>query len=146
MTDGKRVSDGNKALVKRFFDEVINGDNLDLIDELLTDDFVEHEEFPGLEPNRDGVKEFFRRFRSGFPDGTFTAEEMIAEGDTVAVRVTIRGTHQGEFIGIPATGKSVQVAAMDFISCKDGKMTAHWGVGDMVAMLQQLGVMPEPGG
>ena len=92
MTDGKRVSDGNKTLVQRFFDEVINGGNIDLIDELLTDDFVEHEELPGLEPTRDGVKEFFRSFRNAFPDGSFTPEEMIAEGDTVAVRVTIRGT------------------------------------------------------
>ena len=57
-------SEDNKALVRRFFDEVVNGGNIDLIDELLTDDFVEHEKFPGLEPNRDGVKEFFRRFRS----------------------------------------------------------------------------------
>ena len=138
-------SEDNKALVRRFFDEVVNGGNIDLIDELLTDDFVEHEKFPGLEPNRDGVKEFFRRFRSAFPDGSFTPEEMIAEGDTVAVRVTIRGTHQGEFVGLPATGKSVEVAAIDFIHCRDGRMTAHWGVGDMLSMMQQLGAVPTPG-
>jgi steroid delta-isomerase-like uncharacterized protein len=144
--EGAMSTDDNKALMQRFFDEVVNGGNVDLIDELLTDDFVEHEEFPGLEPNREGVKQFFRTFRSAFPDGTFSVEEMIAEGDTVATRVTIRGTHEGEFLGIPATGRSVEVAAIDFVSFEDGKMTAHWGVGDMVSMLQQLGVMPPPGG
>jgi steroid delta-isomerase-like uncharacterized protein len=138
-------SEDNRALVRRFFDEVVNGGNIDLIDELLTDDFVEHEELPGVEPNRDGVKQFFRMFRSAFPDGSFTPEEMIAEGDTVAVRVTIRGTHQGEFVGVPATGKPVEVAAIDFIHCKDGKMTEHWGVGDMLSLLQQLGAVPAPG-
>jgi steroid delta-isomerase-like uncharacterized protein len=144
--DGKRASDQNKVVMQRFFDEAVNGGDLDAIDELLAEDFVEHEEFPGLEGGREGVKQFFAMFRSGFPDGTFTVEEMVAEGDVVATRVTIRGTHQGEFLGIPATGRPAEVSAIDFVSFTDGRATAHWGVSDMLSLLQQLGVMPAPPG
>jgi steroid delta-isomerase-like uncharacterized protein len=143
---GRRVSDANKAIMQRFYDEVVNAGNIDLIDELLSDDFTEHEEVPGLEPTREGVKQFFGTFKQAFPDSTFTAEELVAEGDLVATRVTIRGTHTGgEFMGIPATGKAVEVQAMDLVQFADGKGTAHWGVTDMVALLTQLGTMPEPG-
>ena len=146
MTDGKRASDGNKALLQRFYDEVINGRNLDLIDELLSDDFVEHEEFPGIPPTREGVKQTFSMFYAAFPDIHFRVDELLAEGDVVAARVTITGTHEGEFMGVPATGRSVEIAAMDLVSFRDGRATAHWGVGDMVSLLQQLGVMQPPGG
>jgi steroid delta-isomerase-like uncharacterized protein len=146
MNDGKRASDANKELLQRFYDDVINGRNLDLIDELLSDDFVEHEEFPGIPPTRDGVKQAFAMFYAAFPDIHFRVDDIVAEGDVVAARVTITGTHQGEFMGIPATGRSVEVAAIDFVSFKDGKGTAHWGISDMVSLLQQLGVMPPPGG
>ena len=145
MAEGRRVSDTNKAIMRRFYDEVVNAGNVDLIDELLSDDFTEHEELPGLAPGREGVKQFFRMFNQAFPDSTFTAEHVLAEGNTVAARVTVRGTHQGEFMGIPATGKFVEFQAMDFVQFADGIATAHWGVTDMVAMLTQLGVMPEPG-
>jgi steroid delta-isomerase-like uncharacterized protein len=146
MTDGKRASDANKELLRRFYDEVINGRNLDLIDELLADDFVEHEEFPGIPPTREGVKQTFAMFYAAFPDIHFRVDDLVAEGDLVAARVTVTGTHQGEFMGIPATGRSVEIDVMDFVSYRDGKGTAHWGVSDMVSLLQQLGVMPPPGG
>jgi steroid delta-isomerase-like uncharacterized protein len=145
MTDGKRASDVNKELMRRFYDEVINGRNLDLIDELLSDDFVEHEEFPGIPPTRDGVKQIFETFYAAFPDIHFRVDDLLAEGDLVAARVTITGTHEGEFMGVPATGRSVEITAMDLVSFEDGKGTAHWGVGDMVSLLQQLGAMPAPG-
>ena len=145
MTDGKRASDANKALLQRFYDEVINGRNLDLIDELLSDDFVEHEEFPGIPPTREGVRQTFAMFYAAFPDIHFRVDDLLAEGDLVAARVTITGTHEGEFMGVPATGRSVEIVAMDFISFRDGRGTAHWGVGDMVSLLQQLGVMQPPG-
>lgn len=146
MNDGKRASDRNKLLVQRLYDEVVNGRDLGLLDELLAEDFVEHEEFPGLSPDREGVKQFFAMFHSGFPDGTFAVEQLVAEGDVVAARVTIRGTHEGEFLGIPATGRPVEVAAMDFVTFRDGKAAAHHGVGDMLALMQQLGVAPGPPG
>lgn len=141
----RRQSDQNKELMERFYAEVVNGGNLDLIDELLADDFVEHEEVPGLPKDREGVKQFFTMMRAAFPDVNFAPERMLAEGDVVAARVTIRGTHRGEFMGIPATGRAVEFQAMDLIQFADGVATAHWGVTDMVALLTQLGAMPEPG-
>jgi steroid delta-isomerase-like uncharacterized protein len=146
MTEqGRRVSDHNKALMERFYAEVVNEGNLDLIDELLTDDFVEHEDFPGMPPGREGVKWFFGTFKTAFPDGTMTPEAMIAEGDLVAVRISVRGTHQGEFMGVPATGKQVEFQAVDLVSFADGKATAHWGVTDAMALMMQLGAIPGPG-
>jgi steroid delta-isomerase-like uncharacterized protein len=145
MTEGRRISDANKAIMRRFYAEVVNAGNLDLIDELLTDDFVEHEEFPGITRDREGVKQFFAMFKGAFPDATFTAEQVLAEGDLVAARVTVRGTHLGEFMGVAATGKPIEVQAIDIVTFADGKGTAHWGVFDAMAMLTQLGAMPEPG-
>jgi steroid delta-isomerase-like uncharacterized protein len=140
----RRQSDRNKELMRQFYEEVINAGNIDLIDELLSDDFVEHEEFPGITPDREGVKQFFRMFKQAFPDGTMTPEDMIAEGDLVAARATIRGTHQGEFMGVPATGKQIDVTAVEIVQFADGKATAHWGVTDAMGMMMQLGAMPEP--
>jgi steroid delta-isomerase-like uncharacterized protein len=145
MTEGRRISDANKAIMRRFYAEVVNAGNLDLIDELLTDDFVEHEEFPGITRDREGVKQFFAMFKGAFPDATFTAEQVLAEGDLVAARVTVRGTHLGEFMGVAATGKPIEVQAIDIVTFADGKGTAHWGVFDAMAMMEQLGAMPEPG-
>jgi steroid delta-isomerase-like uncharacterized protein len=145
MTEGRRISDANKASMRRFYAEVVNAGNLDLIDELLTDDFVEHEEFPGITRDREGVKQFFAMFKGAFPDATFTAEQVLAEGDLVAARVTVRGTHLGEFMGVAATGKPIEVQAIDIVTFADGKGTAHWGVFDAMAMMEQLGAMPEPG-
>ena len=142
---GRRVSDHNKELMQRFYDEVVNAGNIDLIDELLADDFVEHEELPGLAPGREGVKQFLGMFKAAFPDSAFTVGNMIAEGDFVAARVTIRGTHEGEFMGIPATSRSVEFEAIDLLQFADGTATAHWGVSDLMTMMQQLGAMPEPG-
>jgi steroid delta-isomerase-like uncharacterized protein len=147
MTEqARRGSDGNKAVMERFYAEVATAGNIDLIDELLADDFVEHEEFPGMTPDRDGVRRFFGMFKEAFPDGTFTPEQLIAEDDLVAARVWIRGTHQGEFMGIPATGIHVELQAIDIVEFRDGLATAHWGVSDMMAMMQQLGAIPGPPG
>jgi steroid delta-isomerase-like uncharacterized protein len=145
MFQAKRASDANKAIMQRFYDEVVNAGNIDLIDELLSDDFVEHEEFPGLGADRESVKKFFVMFRGAFPDVRFTTEQMLAEGDLVAAHARVRGTHQGEFMGVPATGRSIDVQAVDIVSFANGKATAHWGVFDAMGLMQQLGAMPEPG-
>jgi steroid delta-isomerase-like uncharacterized protein len=141
---GRRVSDANKELMGQFYEEVVNAGKLELIDDMLTDDFVEHEQFPGMTPDREGVKQFFGMFKAAFPDATFTPEQVLAEGDLVAARVRIRGTHQGEFVGVPASGRSIDVQAMDIVHFRDGIATAHWGVTDAMAMLQQLGAVPAP--
>jgi steroid delta-isomerase-like uncharacterized protein len=138
------VSEDNKALMRRFYDEVVAQGNVDLIDDMLAEDFVEHEEFPGITPDRAGVKQFFTMLRAAYPDIRMTAEDLIAEGDKVVARISITGTHQGEFMRVPATGKQITVPAVDIVQFRDGKATAHWGVTDGLTWMQQLGAIPEP--
>ena len=146
MTEGKRASDRNKEVMQRFYDEVVNGRNLELIDELLREDFVEHEHLEGRPQTREGVKLFFGDLQSAFPDLTFIVEAILAEGDIAAARVRIRGTHTGaEIMGIPASGRSIDFEAMDMIQFDDGVATAHWGVSDVMTLMQQLGAILEPG-
>ncbi len=131
------------ATLRRFYDSINAGD-VDRFGELLADDFVEHEETPGLAPTKEGVKEFFRMYIAAFPNLRFDAEDVLASGDRVVARVRVTGTHQGEFMGMPATGKSVDVQAIDIVRFgDDGLAYEHWGVFDAMAMMQQLGVVPE---
>jgi len=131
-----------KSFLRRFYDEV-NAGNLAALDELLADDVVEHEEFPGLDPNKEGVKQFFAMFRSAFPDLRMEPHEMLAEGDLACARMTVTGTHQGEFMGMPPTGKRIEMEGIDIVRTRDGQATEHWGVMDSMAMMQQLGAIPE---
>jgi steroid delta-isomerase-like uncharacterized protein len=131
------------ATLQGFYDSVNAGD-VDGFGELLADDFVEHEETPGLAPTREGVKEFFRMFIAAFPDLRMTPEDVLASGDKVVARVRVTGTHTGEFMGIPATGKGIAVQAIDIVRFgDDGLAREHWGVFDAMAMMQQLGVVAE---
>jgi steroid delta-isomerase-like uncharacterized protein len=133
----------NKALMRRFIDEVINGKNLAAIDELVAPDIVEHEEGPpGMPGGREGTKQFFGMVFNAFPDLKATLEDVVAEGDRLAVRQTWRGTHKGEFMGVPATGKTVAFQVLDWLRFRDGKATEHWGAADTMALMQQLGVAP----
>ncbi len=105
---------------------------------------IEHERFPGLESGREGFKTFVTTFREAFPDLQVTVEDMIAEGDKVAARATMRGTHQGEFLGIPPSGNSIEVPVVDIVRFSDGMGVEHWGVTDNMAMMVQLGVASPP--
>ena len=131
-----------KAIMRRFYDEVINGGKTDLVDELMAPDFVDHEAFPGLGSDREGVKQFFRMMRTAFPDFRMNIEDMLAEGDRGVVRSTMTGTHRGDFMGVPATGKSINVAAIDIVRFSGGRVAEHWGVTDTAGMMEQLGVAP----
>ena len=134
----------NKALARRMYGEVINEGNLDLVDELVSEDFVEHEVLPGLPTmGPEAPKAFFRLFRAAFPDLQMTPDEIIAEGDKVVARATVSGTHKGEFMGMPPTNKSFKIEAIDIVEIHDGKFTAHWGQMDQRAMMEQLGLAPE---
>lgn len=129
------------ATLRRFYD-LINSGEVDRFGEFLADDFVEHEETPGLAPTKEGVKEFFRMYLAAFPDLRFDAKDVLPSGDKVVARVMVTGTHQGEFMGMPATGKSVDVQLIDIIRFgDDGLAREHWGVIDALAMMQQLGAM-----
>ena len=105
---------------------------------------MEHEETPGLEPTKDGVMEFFRMYRAAFPNLLMEPQDVLVSGDKVTIRTRATGTQQGEFMGMPASGKDVDVQLIDIIRFDDNGLAAeHWGVVDMVAMLQQLGAIPE---
>jgi len=130
------------ATMRRMYD-LINAGNVDGFGDLLADDFVDHEELPGLEPTKDGVKTFFRAYLAAFPDLKMTPEDVLSSGDKVVARARATGTNLGDFMGMPATGKSVDVQLVDIIRFgDDGLAREHWGVFDQMGMMQQLGVIP----
>jgi steroid delta-isomerase-like uncharacterized protein len=139
------MSEENKAIARRALEEVFSQGNLDAVDELVAPDFVEHEEFPGMPPGREGVKQVASMFRSAFPDLQVTTEDIFSEGDRVAIRSTWRGTQQGAFLGIAPTGRSVTFEATDILRVENGRIAEHWGRTDDLGVLQQLGVAPLPG-
>jgi steroid delta-isomerase-like uncharacterized protein len=123
--------------------ELLNAGDVDGFGDLLSDDFVEHEETPGLAPTKDGVKAFFRMYIAAFPDLRMDPVDVLPSGDKVVARVKATGTNTGEFMGMPATGKGVDVQLIDIMRFgDDGLVHEHWGVVDAMAMMQQLGVVP----
>ena len=127
------------ATLRRLYD-LINAHDIDAFGALLADDFVEHEELPGGNPTRDGVKDFFRMQIAGLPDLAMTVEDVVDGGDKVVARVRFTGTHTGELMGMPATGRTVDVQVIDIMRfADDGLVHEHWGVFDQMAMMQQLG-------
>ena len=134
-----------KAMVQRGVEQIFNKKNLTYIDDFIATDVVDHSAPPGLPPGIEGYRLKVGAFTSAFPDLQITYEHMIAEGDMVAGRFTLTGTHQGEFAGIPATGKQVSVTGHDFVRLTDGKLVEHWVEMDTLGMMQQLGVIPAPG-
>jgi len=130
------------AAMKRLYDLISAGD-IDGFGELLADDFVEHEEMPGLERSKEGVKQLFHMYRAAFPDLRMEPQDVLVSGDKAVARVRATGTHQGEFLGMPATGRSVDVQLIDITRFGDDALAReHWGVFDSLAMLQQLGAIP----
>ena len=129
------------ATARRLY-ELLSAGDVDGFGELLADDFIEHEAIPGLAPSKDGVKKFFRMQIAAFPDLRLAVEDVIADGAKVVARVRYTGTQQGEFQGMPATGKAVDIQLIDiFAFADDGRVREHWGVIDLMAMMQQLGVV-----
>ena len=134
----------DRAVMMRRLYDLINAGDIDGFGELLAEDFVEHEETPGLDPTKEGVKQFFHMYKAAFPDLRLEAQDVLVSGDKVVTRARATGTHQGEFLGMPATGKRVDVQLIDIIRFDDdGLAREHWGVFDALAMLQQLGAIPE---
>jgi steroid delta-isomerase-like uncharacterized protein len=133
----------NKALFRRFVEEVFNQGDVSLIDELLTPNFVEREVLPpGTPSGREGVKQLTLMFRTAFPDFNVVIDDMIAEGDKIVARTTWNGTQKGEFMGIPPSGKRVSFDVIDIMRVSGGKVVEHWGVMDSMALMQQLAVIP----
>jgi steroid delta-isomerase-like uncharacterized protein len=133
----------NKALVRRVYDEVLNGRRLDLADALVAPDFVNH-----LGPNPDlrgpeSLKAVARPLFEGFPDLHFRVEDVLAEGDRVALRWTMTGTNSGPFRGFPPTGRPVRVPAVVLYRVQDGRLAEFWPLVDLLGLLTQLGRGPQ---
>jgi steroid delta-isomerase-like uncharacterized protein len=133
-----------EVVARRWYEDVLSQGNLAVIDEIFSPDFVEHDpRNPGQ--GLDGVRMLVMGYRSAFPDLRVTVEDMVGDGAKMAVRFTAAGTHQGAFLGIPPTGRAMQVGNIDILGFRGGKISEHWGEGDMLGLLQQLGVIPVPG-
>ena len=136
----------NKANVRRVYGEAINQGKMAVVDELVSPDYVEHDPgFPQPVRGPEGLKQYFMVFRTAFPDIHITIEDMIAEGDMVAVRHTARGTNQGDLMGMPPTGKQVTVTGIVIHRIADGKFVESWVNVDNLGLMQQLGVVPTMG-
>jgi steroid delta-isomerase-like uncharacterized protein len=136
----------NKAVIRRFVEEVQNNKNEAAYDELNDPEFVNLSSPPGVPSDREGGKMFLWGFFDAFPDSRFTIDDMIAEGDRVVTKKTFTGTHTGDFAGIPATGRTVTLQYVDIMRVRDGRIVEHWLSMDQLSFMQQLGVVPMPQG
>lgn len=128
--------------IQRLYD-LINAGDIDGFGRQLADDFVEHEEIPGIPPTKEGVLLYFQAMLAAFPDMRMDVKDLIVSGNKAVARVQVSGTHEGDFMGIPATGNSVSVNLIDITYFgDDGLAREHWGVVDQFSMMQQLGVIP----
>jgi steroid delta-isomerase-like uncharacterized protein len=131
------------AITMRRAYERINAGDIAGFGQLVADDFVEHDEVPGGPPTKDGTLEFFRSLLVSFPDWRMDVEDLIASDDKTVARVKATATHQGEFMGVPPTGKRVELELIDIMRFNGaGLVCEHWGVADMLSLMQQLGVVP----
>jgi steroid delta-isomerase-like uncharacterized protein len=132
----------NKAIVRRMVEEAQSRHNLAAVDELFAPNFVDHSVPRGLPPGRDGVKMQFAMFFAAFPDLHVVIHDQVAEGDEVVTRKTFHGTHQGDLMGIPPSGRPIAFDVIDILRLKDGKITDHWNVVDQLGLMRQIGVIP----
>lgn len=135
----------NSDIVRRFITEVLNGGNIDSAGEFFRDDMVEQVPFPGQGPGLSGLKDVLRGMRTAFPDMQWTIEEQIAEGGKVVTRFEWTGTHRGDFLGVPATGRSVKVWGIVIDRLEAGKIKDTRIIMDTLGLMMQLGVVPPPG-
>jgi len=137
--------DENKALAQRFYDDLFNRAQLALADALVTADFVDHAGPPGAPDGPDGLRQAFARLRDAFPDNRHVIEDLIADEDRVAVRVTLRGTHAGPFRGIAPTGRRIAQAQIHILRVVAGKVVERWAAQDDLGVVRQLGQGAEDG-
>jgi predicted ester cyclase len=141
----KPVGEANKALVRRFVDEVYNQHKIQTAGKYITVTSVDHMTPPGGPTGLEGFKKGVEALQSAFPDGHVTINDLIAESDKVVIRSTFQGTQKGELMGVAPTGKTVTVTAIDIVRVKGGKMVEHWGNQDDLGLMRQIGAIPPPG-
>ena len=139
------MSEENKTILRRWIEEVWHEGNVDAVEEFVTDTYVRHD--PNVPEVRgpEAEKQLMDMYLSAFPDLRFTIEDMVAEGDKVVVRYSIRGTHKGELLGIPPTDKQVTLTSTETYRLVEGKIDEQWVNMDTLGMMQQLGAIPAPG-
>jgi steroid delta-isomerase-like uncharacterized protein len=138
------VTPSNADIVRAFVEETLNQGNIGAAGQFAWEDVVEHVPLPGQGPGLEGLKDALRSMRAGFPDLVFTITEQISEGDKVASRFEWTGTHDGTFLGIPATGRHVRVWGIVFDRLEDGRIKDTRIIMDSLGMMAQLGVLPPP--
>jgi len=134
-----------KRFARERVETLFNRGELDRVEEFVTPDFVNHEAWPGEDPGYEGFRLRLRRLREAIPDLHMEVHQVLAEGDLVAYRATLSGTHGGALLGIPATGKTFASQQMHFLRLKDGRAVEHWACRDDLGMLMQLGIIPPVG-
>lgn len=145
------MSEANKELVRRHFEEIFNRQNLDLCDEIMADDYVEHavaplgESAPGRVNGPQAMRATAEWLLAQFPDLHMTIEALVAEEDTVAARILSEGTNLGEFNGLPPTGKRFSARQSHWYRVEDGKLAEHWATREDLPVLMQLGILRPPG-
>lgn len=141
-SDPRRMhAEANKQVVRRFVDEYQTGANDRSFAELLHPEVVDRSRPPGIAEGAEGVRQQFEAFRAAFPDFHAVIHDQIAEGDKVVTRKVFHGTHRGELMGIPPTGREVQIEVIDIVRVEDGQIVEHWNVVDRLGLLQQLGAL-----
>ena len=138
------LQEQNKALVRRIFEEGLNQNKPVVFDELIAPSYVNYD-LPAPTPGPEGFKMIIGLFRAAFPDMRVTIEEELAEGNKVTTRGYFTGMHNGDFQGIPPTGKQIKVKYIDIWRVENGKLVENWVQMDQLGLMQQLGVIPAPG-
>ena len=133
--------EANKAIVRRFIDEIFVAGSLSAVDQLIAPDAVFHT-YPFGDDPRDGMRKAIERVSAGLSDAAFTVHDMVAEDDLVAAGVTSAATHSGQFMGMPATGRRYEIEELHLFRIRDGRVVEHWHQFDQMAMMRQLGVGP----
>jgi predicted ester cyclase len=138
------MGESNAQVFRHVMDECFGRGDLAAVDRYFREDFQEHEPVPGPQTGREGVKQIIRVMRGAFPDLRATIEDLSEVGDKLWARVRFSGTNTGELMGAPPTGKRASFEAIDCVRFVDSRLAEHWGVVDMLGLLQQLGHAPAP--
>jgi predicted ester cyclase len=128
----------NAELVRALHEALLSERDVDVLDRFFAAGFVSHNNPPGFPPGVAGVKQFFAMFRDAFPDAAVAIDELVAEGDRVAVATTLTGTHEGELMGMAPTGRAVAVTGIDIVRIEDDRIVEHRGLTDIVGLMRQL--------
>jgi len=138
------ASDAAKAVVRRNNEEVQSKGNFAVFEELFADDFVDHTTQPGTTPDKAGVRKLYKYMREAFPDFRSEIHWQLTDGDRVITYKTYYGTHDGPFLGIAPTHRKIHFESVDVMRVRNGKITDHWGVGNLLSLMQQIGGWSPP--